>query len=36
MTLGLPALAKHHNMILVTRNEKDFANLPIQIINPFT
>ncbi|MGK8251256.1 type II toxin-antitoxin system VapC family toxin [Moraxella lacunata] len=31
----IASIAKHHDMILVTRNEKDFANLPITVINPF-
>lgn len=31
----IASIAKYHNLILVTRNEKDFANLPIKIINPF-
>ncbi len=31
----IASIAKYHNMILVTRNEKDFENLPIKIINPF-
>lgn len=34
MILGA-SIAKYHNLVLVTRNEKDFANLPVKIINPF-
>jgi predicted nucleic acid-binding protein len=32
----LAATAKTHNLIMVTRNESDFAGLPITILNPFT
>lgn len=31
----IASIAKQHNLTLVTRNEKDFINLPINIINPF-
>src|SRR4051812_46946832 len=31
----LAATAKNHNLILVTRNESDFAGLPITTLNPF-
>ena len=29
------ATAEVHNFVLVTRNEKDFQNLDIEIVNPF-
>jgi len=29
------ATALHHNMILVTRNVKDFVNMPIEVISPW-
>jgi predicted nucleic acid-binding protein len=32
----LAATAKVHDLELVTRNEADFAGLPITILNPFT
>lgn len=32
----LAATALAHDLILVTRNVKDFAGLPVQIINPWT
>lgn len=31
----IASITKYHHLILVTRNEKDFENLPIKIINPF-
>lgn len=31
----LAATALVHNLILVTRNESDFADLPLQVINPW-
>lgn len=31
----LAATALHHNLVLVTRNLKDFAGLPVQILNPW-
>ncbi len=29
------ATALHHNMILVTRNVKDFVNMPIEVLSPW-
>ena len=31
----LAATALHHNLVLVTRNLKDFAGLPVQVLNPW-
>ena len=31
----LAATALHHNLVLVSRNLKDFAGLPVQILNPW-
>lgn len=31
----VPALALHHQLHLVTRNEKDFLGTGVQIINPW-
>ena len=31
----LAATAKTHNLTLVTRNEADFAGLPVTVMNPF-
>ena len=31
----LAATALHHNLVLVTRNLKDFSGLPVQILNPW-
>ena len=31
----LAATALHHNLALVTRNLKDFAGLPVQVLNPW-
>ncbi len=31
----IAATAKVHNLILVTRNEKDFIKAPIKILNPW-
>lgn len=31
----LAATAIEHNLILVTRNTKDFANLPVELFNPW-
>lgn len=32
----LAATALEHNLALVTRNTKDFADLPLQVINPWS
>ena len=32
----LAATAAHHGLILVTRNVRDFANLGLEVINPWT
>jgi predicted nucleic acid-binding protein len=32
----LAATALHHGLYLVTRNERDFTNLGLQVINPWT
>lgn len=32
----LAATALHHGLFLVTRNERDFTNLGLQVINPWT
>jgi predicted nucleic acid-binding protein len=32
----LAATAKVHDLVLVTRNEADFAGLPVTVLNPFT
>ena len=31
----LAATAKHHGLIIVTRNAKDFEQFGVQILNPF-
>ena len=31
----LAAMALEHDLVLVTRNVKDFADLPVQILNPW-
>ena len=31
----LAATALHHNLVLVTRNLKDVAGLPVQVLNPW-
>jgi len=33
--VGLAATAKVHNLVVVTRNEKDFAGREVTILNPF-
>ncbi len=32
----IAATAIHHNLTVVTRNEKDFSGLPLQVLNPFS
>jgi len=32
----LAATALEHDLVLVTRNVKDFSGLPVQIFNPWT
>ena len=32
----LAATALSHNLVLVTRNVKDFTDIPLQVINPWT
>ena len=32
----IAATAQHHQLTVVTRNKKDFAGLPIDVLNPFT
>jgi len=32
----LAATALEHDLILVTRNVRDFAGLPVQIVNPWS
>ena len=31
----LAATALHHNLTVVSRNDSDFANMPVQILNPW-
>jgi len=31
----IAATAKHHRLTVVTRNEKDFAGLSVEVLNPF-
>jgi predicted nucleic acid-binding protein len=31
----LAATALHHNLVLVTRNLKDVAGLPVTVLNPW-
>ena len=31
----LAATARHHNLVLVTRNLKDVAGLPVAVLNPW-
>ena len=31
----LAATALHHNLVLVTRNLKDFSGLPVKVLNPW-
>ena len=32
----IAATAIHHNLVVVTRNEKDFSGLPLEVLNPFS
>lgn len=32
---SLAATALRHNLVLVTHNLKDFAGLPVQVLNPW-
>ena len=31
----MAATAEHHNLVLVTRNLKDLAGLPVTVLNPW-
>lgn len=36
MDLWLAAIALHHGLALVTRNERDFRGLGVKVVNPWT
>jgi predicted nucleic acid-binding protein len=36
MDFWIAAIAKHHGLTLVTRNVRDFQDLDVPIINPWT